>query len=130
VHSLRFLASELHCCRDLILHAAALNETTSISYAGELAEPLESFLSEARRLGSAGAMVRRHPNSRNIVLRGVAWHPLSLWFASANLKTDPEFQEQAAWLSNHAPVASAAAATSGDLPLLESISGPPMPVSA
>ncbi|CAE7942597.1 Vwa8 [Symbiodinium necroappetens] len=122
VHSLRFLASELQCCRDLILHATALDETASLSYAGELAEPLESFLSEARRLGSAGAMVRRHPNSRNIVLRGVAWHPLSLWFASANLKTDPEFQEQAAWLSNQAPVASAAAAPSGVMELFPNAS--------
>ncbi|OLQ07812.1 von Willebrand factor A domain-containing protein 8 [Symbiodinium microadriaticum] len=76
---------------DLILHATALDETASLSYAGELAEPLESFLSEARRLGSAGAM-------------------------------DPEFQEQAAWLSNQAPVASAAAAPSGVMELFPNAS--------
>ncbi|CAE7213205.1 unnamed protein product [Symbiodinium pilosum] len=97
VHSLGFLAPELLSCSDLMLHATAIDEA-ALNYAGHIAD-VDSFVAEALRLRSAAAMVRRHPTSRNIVLRGVAWHPLSLWFASPSLKNDAGFREQAAWLT-------------------------------
>ncbi|CAL1130947.1 unnamed protein product [Cladocopium goreaui] len=90
VATLQHLSEGLRNDCEILLHAAALSEQ---DFGGD-----KDFCDQARRLRSALAMVRRHPNSRNIVLRAVGWHPLSLWYASSELQEDPDFQEQAAWL--------------------------------
>lgn len=90
VATLQHLSEGLRNDCEILLHATALSEQ---DFGGD-----KDFCDQARRLRSALAMVRRHPNSRNIVLRAVGWHPLSLWYASSELQEDPDFQEQAAWL--------------------------------
>jgi len=103
--AMEFLPEDCQGEKDLVLWAGA-QHPSALEFASVALLKQVSFLElqrEAATLRRAADIVRKHPSSRNMVLRAVAIHPLSLWHASDDLKCNAELKAQMEWFATNQP---------------------------